>query len=92
MSSQIFGDAEQIFDGEELRRRRVALDMSPTQLGARIDRCADTVSFYELGFRTPPLRVLCAISDELGCQPTDLLVSAKKRAAKKRATKKRATC
>ena len=70
-----------IFDGAEMRRRRQARGLTRTQLGARIDRCAETVGFYELGLRTPQLRALCAICDELGCRPNDLLVSSKKRAS-----------
>ena len=76
----------QVFDGAEMRRRRQATGLTRTQLGARINRCAETIGFYELGLRTPQLGALCDICDVLGCRPNDLLVSAKKPARKRRAS------
>jgi transcriptional regulator with XRE-family HTH domain len=66
--------SSRIFDGAEMRRRRRALGINPTELGATIGRCTETVAFYELGFRTPPLSVVCAICDALGCTPNDLVI------------------
>ena len=62
-----------VFSGAELRRRRLALRITRTQLACAVDREAETIGFYELGHRRPTVAVLCALAAELGCTPNDLL-------------------
>ena len=56
-----------------MRRRRSELGLTPTQLGALVGREAATITFYELGYRTPALGAVCALADAFGCTPNDLL-------------------
>ena len=54
--------------GERIRRIRIALNMSQTELGARVGLSADRVQKYENGFRKPREDMLNKIADALGVE------------------------
>ena len=61
------------FSGRRLRASRKAAGVSIELLAVTITRSAYSIQEYERGRVTPPIDVLAAIADTLGCTVEDLL-------------------
>jgi DNA-binding transcriptional regulator YiaG len=62
------------FDGDELRRLRLASGLNRTQLAASLDRVETTVRFWETERLVPSADALIRICMALGCEPFDLMI------------------
>jgi transcriptional regulator with XRE-family HTH domain len=61
------------FSGQRLRETRKAAGTSIEQLAITIGRSAYSIQEYQRGRVTPPVHVIAAIADTLGCTVDDLL-------------------
>lgn len=69
------------FSGPRLRATRKAAGVSIELLAVTISRSAYSIQEYERGRVTPPIGVLAAIADTVGCTVEDLLEEETARAA-----------
>jgi transcriptional regulator with XRE-family HTH domain len=61
------------FSGRRLREARIASGLSTERLALTISRSAYSIHEYERGRVTPPVDVLAAIADTVGCTVDGLL-------------------
>ncbi|MDW8807743.1 helix-turn-helix transcriptional regulator [Streptomyces scabiei] len=61
------------FSGQRLRESRKAAGVSVERLALTIGRSAYSIQEYQRGRVTPPVHVIAAIADTLGCTVDDLL-------------------
>jgi hypothetical protein len=61
------------FDRAELKRRRIASGKPLELVALEIGRTKEAVVGYESGKLMPPVPVVMALCESIGCQPGDLL-------------------
>jgi transcriptional regulator with XRE-family HTH domain len=61
------------FDGQALRRLRMAAGLRVEHLALDTGRTAQTIDAYEAGRIVPPVAVVSALCESIGCGPEDLL-------------------